>query len=185
MVPDRFKARYRSAHQCRTEGAIGNLFDGVEIEVQGLNTRLVAWPGTGYQTEAVHVTTVAPGDESTRYTYDLSEEAVLCRYGSAEVWLHNQWVTLSPGDIAYFPEGVEHQIRNPQANADDAILVNQICPPQFDLYAKHGYYNNELGVMNYDSIEKAKMNALPVAPPPLDEMQYSNDQPSVRAGTVR
>lgn len=185
MVPDHMKSRYRSAHQTRTEGAIGNLFDGVEITAHGLSTRLLAWPGTGYQTEAVHVTTVKPGEQSDKYTYDLAEEAVMCRYGTAEVWLRDQWVTLKPGDMAYFPDGVERQIRNPSSNTEDAILVNQICPPQFDLYADHGFYNNELGVVNYDSIEKAKINALPVDPPAPQEMEFNDDQPKVRAQNLK
>ena len=180
MVPDHLRARYRSADEIRTGGAVGNLFDGVNITAHGLDTRLLAWPGTGFQTEAVHVTTVAPGQQSDRYTYDLAEEAILCRHGEAEVWLREQWVTLRPGDIAYLPEGVERQIRNTATNPDDAILVNQICPPQFDLYADHGYYNSELGVINHDSIQKAATNAVPVAPPELKEMEYRDDQPDVR-----
>ena len=135
MIPDELRARYRAAKKIRDEGAIGNLFDGVSITAHGLDTRLLAWPGTGYQTESVHVTTVKPGQQSDRYTYDLAEEAILCRYGTAEVWLRDRWVILKPGDMAYIPEGVERQIRNPATNGADAILVNQICPPQFDLYA--------------------------------------------------
>lgn len=129
MVPDPLRARYRTSRQIRTEGAIGNLFDGVSITAQGLQTRLIAWPGTGFQTEAVHVTTMAPGQSSQRYTYALAEEAILCRSGEAEVWLRDRWVTLRPGDLAYVPEGIEHQVRNRSTNGEDAILVHQICPP--------------------------------------------------------
>ena len=181
MIPDNARARYRSADQIRQHGAIGNLFDGVSIPVHGLDTRLVAWPGTGYQTEAVHVTTVKPGEQSDRYTYDLSEEAILCRHGSVEVWLREQWVTLAPGDLAYFPDGVERQVRSPAGSTEDSILVSQICPPQFDLYAEGGFYNDSAGVINFDAIEKAKINAAPVDPPTLAEMQFSDSQSDVRA----
>ena len=180
-ITDHLRARYRTAKQIRTEGAIGNLFDGPTITAHGLETRLLAWPGTGYQTESVHVTNVQPGQQSDRYTYDLAEEAVLCRHGVVEVWLKDRWVTLQPGDIAYFPAGVEHQIRNSAGNTEPAILVNQICPPQFDLYADKGFYNNQLGVMNFDSIEKACTNAIPVTPPKLEEMTFREDQAEVRA----
>jgi len=180
-ITDNLRARYRTAKQIRTEGAIGNLFEGPTITAHGLETRLLAWPGTGYQTEAVHVTNVAPSQQSDSYTYDLAEEAILCRHGSVEVWLRDQWVVLKPGDMAYFPAGVAHQIRNPANNSETAILVNQICPPQFDLYADHGFYNNELGVINHDSIEKAKTDAVPVTPPALQEMQFNDDQTAVRA----
>ena len=180
-ITDDLRARYRTAKQIRSEGAIGNLFDGPTITAHGLETRLLAWPGTGYQTQSVHVTTVAPGQQSDRYTYDLAEEAILCRHGVAEVWLKDRWVTLQPGDIAYFPAGVEHQIRSPAGNTESAILVNQICPPQFDLYSDKGFYNSQLGVMNFDSIEKACTNAIPVTPPKLEEMTFREDQPEVRA----
>jgi hypothetical protein len=68
---------------------------------------LLAWPGTGFQTEAVHVLTLEPGHEGERYRYDLAEEAFLCHSGSAEIWLRERWVRLEPGDLAYVPEGVD------------------------------------------------------------------------------
>ena len=184
-ITDDLRARYRSAVKIRSEGAIGNLFDGVSITAHGLATRLLAWPGTGYQTEAVHITTIQPGEISESYTYDLAEEIILCRHGSVEVWLRDQWVILKPGDMAYFPEGIPHQIRNLATNSEDAILVNQICPPQIDLYAAHGFYNNELGVMTFDSIEKAAINAIEVVPPKMVEMEFNDNQPSVRAQNLK
>ena len=183
-MTDDVRARYRTPQQIRSEGAIGNLFDGPTITAHGLHTRLLAWPGTGYQTQAVHVTDVQPGQQSDQYTYDLAEEAILCRHGVVEVWLKDQWVTLRPGDIAYFPAGVEHQIRNSADSSEPAIVVNQICPPQFDLYSDSGYYNSQLGVMNFDSIAKAVINAVPVTPPTLDEMTFNHDQSEVRASSL-
>ena len=180
-IADNLRARYRTAQQIRAEGAIGNLFDGPTITAHGLDTRLLGWPGNGYQTESVHVTNLQPGQQSDQYTYDLAEEAILCRHGVVEVWLRDQWVTLNPGDIAYFPAGIAHQIRNPASSTEAAILVNQICPPQFDLYSDKGFYNNQLGVMNFDSVQKAIANAVPVTPPKLHEMTFNEDQPAVRA----
>lgn len=52
------------------------------------------------------------------------------------MFLRGDWVTLRPGDMAYFPAGVAHAIRN--ASQHRAYLVNQICPPQFDLYIDAG-----------------------------------------------
>jgi mannose-6-phosphate isomerase-like protein (cupin superfamily) len=161
MVPDELRARYRTHDQIRSEGAIGNLADGVEITTQDIRTRLIAWPGTGYQTESVHVLTVEPGQESRRYCYELAEEALLCHKGCGEVWLRGGWVPIEPGDMAYFPEGVVHAVRNPARTGEQLVLVSQITPPQFDLYADHGLYNAELGVMNYDSVHKACTNARP------------------------
>ncbi len=184
-IPDQFRARYRSAATIRARGAIGNLFDGVEIVTNGLSTRLLAWLGTGYQTESVHVLTLQPGDQSERYAYDLAEEAILCRHGSVEVWLRGEWIRLLPGDIAYFPEGVERQIRNSADSTGEAILVNQICPPQFDLYATSGLYNAAAGGLDHDAAEKAAINAPVVsAPTDLAEMTFRDDQPHVRAGNL-
>jgi gentisate 1,2-dioxygenase len=180
VTKDELRARYRSARRIRSEGAVGNLFEGPTITAHGLDTRLLAWPGTGYQTESVHVTTIKPGQQSDRYTYGLSEEAILCRYGTVEVWLRGQWATLRPGDMAYFPEGVERQVRNPATSGADAILVHQICPPQFDLYVDRGFYNASAGVMNFDAIERAAINAVPVEPPAPQEMAFHDDQPELR-----
>jgi len=67
-------------------------------------TPLIAWPGNGFQTESVHVLTLAPGEESARYEYDMADEAMVCLKGQGDVYLRGEWVPIEPGDIAYFPE---------------------------------------------------------------------------------
>ena len=141
MAAERHQARFKTAEQIRAGGAIGNLQDGPVIEMHGVSTRLVAWPGNGFQTESVHVLTLRPGEESTRYGYGVAEEATLCLAGGGEVYLRGGWRRLNPGDIAYFPEGVAHALRSPAGNGDDLIVVSQITPPQFDLYEAAGFYD--------------------------------------------
>ncbi|MCB0914601.1 MAG: cupin domain-containing protein [Actinobacteria bacterium] len=179
MTADEIRARYRTPEQIKSGGAIGNIFDGPEITVHGLATRLLAWPGTGFQTEAVHLTIADPGQASDSYTYDLAEEAFLCRHGEVEVLLRGEWVTLRPGDLAYFPAGVPHALRNTSDRR--AYLVNQICPPQFDLYVESGLYNPAWGVMNGEAMAKAKANADDRPVGDLDEMVFRDDQPEFRA----
>lgn len=180
MVPDRLRARYRSAAEIKAHGAIGNLRDGAEITTHGIATRLIAWPGTGYQTEAVHVLTVKPGQESERWCYDLAEDALLCHSGAAQVRLRGQWVDMAPGDLAYFPPGVERVVRSAAGRKEDAILVNQVTPPQIDLYADRGLYNVDLGVMNYDSARKMSTNAVPATMSGDGHMAYHDTSASVR-----
>jgi mannose-6-phosphate isomerase-like protein (cupin superfamily) len=57
--------------------------DGIEITTQDVRTRLIAWPGNGFQTESVHVLTLAAGEESARYDYDMADEAMVCFKGRA------------------------------------------------------------------------------------------------------
>lgn len=182
MAEDAYRARYRTAAQIRAGGALGNIFDGPQITVHGLATLLLAWPGTGFQTEAVHLTIVKPGEVSDHYTYGLAEEAFLCRHGQVEVLLRGDWVTLRPGDLAYFPAGVPHAIRN--QSDSDAYLVNQICPPQFDLYIDAGLYNPTWGDMDEAAMRKARLNAQPLAVGPLDDMAYRDDQQHMRAQSL-
>jgi mannose-6-phosphate isomerase-like protein (cupin superfamily) len=174
------RARYRTAEEIRAGGAMGNLGDGVEITTHGIATRLIAWPGTGFQTEAVHVLTIAPGEESDRYRYDLAEEALLCHSGTGEVWLREQWVKLRPGDLAYVPEGLERAVRNPAANRDPVIMVSQLTPPQFDLYQDAGLYSEAFSVMNERAVAKAAINSRSVVLP-APALAFSDDQPGVRS----
>jgi len=76
MVDEKWSARFRTHDEIRSRGAIGNLNDGIEINTQGVRTRLIAWPGNGFQTESVHVLTLAPGEESAR------------RMGADRAWRH-------------------------------------------------------------------------------------------------
>jgi mannose-6-phosphate isomerase-like protein (cupin superfamily) len=129
-----YRARNRTHEEIREKGAISSLSDGIEIETHGIRTRIIAWPGNGFQTESVHVLTHRPGDESAMYRYDMADEAMICLKGKGEVFLRDEWVEIEPGDIAYVPEGLERATRNPRDNGSDFVLVNSVSPPQFDLY---------------------------------------------------
>ena len=96
----------------------------IQIDAQGVRTRLIAWPGNGFQTESVRVLTLAPGEESARYDYDMADEAMVCFKGQGEVYLRGEWVQIEPGDIAYFPERVPHALGNSKENSRDFVLVD-------------------------------------------------------------
>jgi mannose-6-phosphate isomerase-like protein (cupin superfamily) len=180
MAQEMYQARYKTAQEIRRHGAIGNLQDGPTIETHGIATRLIAWPGNGYQTESVHVLTLQPGDESASYCYSVAEEALLCLQGTGQVYLRGQWVVLEPGDIAYFPEGVPHATRNPQGQREPFILVSQITPPQIDLYQDQGFYHRDLGVFNGEAIRKATINARRSPLPRVSQMGFRDTYPEHR-----
>ena len=123
MVDAAYKAMNRTAEQIRRHGAIGNFAEGVEIPIHGVRTRLIAWPGNGFQTESIHVLTLAPGDESPLYRYQMSEEGLLCLKGTGEVFLRGQWVNIEAGDIVYLPDNALRGVRNPATNAAACVLA--------------------------------------------------------------
>jgi len=159
MADPQHQAKYYTYSQIRAHGAIGNLNEGVVIQTHGVHTRLIAWPGNGFQTESVHVLTLKPGEESASYAYTMAEEVMICAAGRGEVFLLERWVSIEPGDIAYFPEGVPHAVRNATGNKDNLVLVSQITPPQFDLYTEAGFYDVAMGVMNHEACFHAGLNA--------------------------
>jgi gentisate 1,2-dioxygenase len=180
MTDTTYLARYQTAQHIRLHGAIGNLNEGPEIVTHGVPTRLIAWPGNGFQTESVHVLTLASGLECQAYSYGLAEEALLCVQGQGQVYLRERWVDVEAGDLAYFPAGVAHAVRNPGKEQRDCVLVSQITPPQIDLYAPH-FYDRKWGVMNFEGARKAAVNA-PRGNLSADcEMQYHGGHPQVRA----
>lgn len=181
MIDEKWSARYCTHEEIRSRGAIGNLNDGIEIIAQNVRTRLIAWPGNGFQTESVHVLMLSPGEGSALYNYDMADEAMVCFKGEGEVYIRGEWVEMHPGDIAYFPERVPRAIRNPKGNSRDFILVNQICPPQFDLYEEAGYYDKPHGKMNYALVEKAKKEATLGDLSRDNELRYGDRYPAVRA----
>src|SRR5215204_2730558 len=154
-----YRERNRTREQICTGGAIAILNEGIEIETHGVATRLIAWPGNGFQTQSVHVLTLKPGDASEIYTYDMAEEAMVCLKGEGEVYLRGRWVGISAGDIAYFPERTAHAVRNPAGNDRDFVLVTQIAPPLFDLYGPAGFCDLQKGVIDFDAVEAAKKQA--------------------------
>jgi mannose-6-phosphate isomerase-like protein (cupin superfamily) len=130
-----FAITTRFGHTARS-----GLNDGIEITTQDVHTRLIAWPGNGLQTESVRVLTLAPGEESAVYDYDMSDEAMVCLKGQGEVDLRGEWVQIDPGDIAYFPERVPRALRNPRHGGKIPSDMKGICypgrfasPPQLDL----------------------------------------------------
>lgn len=180
MNHDTCAASYVTSGHIRLHGAIGNLNEGIQIVTHGVPTRLIAWPGNGYQTESVHVLTLAPGLEGAAHCYGLAEEAMLCVQGRGQVYLRERWVDMEPGDLSYFPAGVPHALRSPAGSKRDFILVSQITPPQFDLYAPH-FYDRKWCVMNFEAVRKASVNAPRGNIASECEMQPHAGQPEVRA----
>jgi mannose-6-phosphate isomerase-like protein (cupin superfamily) len=172
--------RYRTHAQVRQSGALSNLGDGIPITTHGIDTRPIAWPGNGFQTLSVHVLTLPTGAEGESYAYDMAEEAMVCFKGKGEVYLRGQWVSLEPGDIAYFPATTERAARNLDG-ADDFVLVTCISPPQLDLYQPAGFYDETNKVMNFEAIEYAKINTKRVQYDPANEMAFRDTHSELRA----
>jgi gentisate 1,2-dioxygenase len=177
---EEFLARSRSYAEIRQKGCIGSFNDGAEIELQGVRTRLVAWPGNGFLGGSVHVLTLRPGDSSTMYQYDVSEEVLVCLKGSGEVYVRDRWVTIAPGDIAYVPEGLPHGVRNPRGNTADFVLVSHLTPPSVDLYEPAGFFEREHQRMRLDEIQRAIAAATPGNLSLTNELQYREDHPELR-----
>jgi gentisate 1,2-dioxygenase len=176
-----YRPRNLTLESIRRHGAIGSLNEGVEIQVQGMPARLMAWPGIGFQNQSIHVLTLRPGTESLKYTYALAEESFVCLFGQGEVFLRGQWVAIAPGDVAYFPEGITHAARNPATNTRDFVLISQITPPQIDLYVNGGFYDLKKAVFDYDAVFAAEKRATPGRLPQGLEAQYRETHPSLRA----
>jgi len=94
QIPETYLEKNRTREAIRRKGAIANLNDGIEITTHGLSTRIVAWPGKGFQTESLHVLTLQPGEESESYRYDRAEEGLACIKGKGEVFLRGEWVEI-------------------------------------------------------------------------------------------
>ena len=181
MDKDYYSEKNRNYEEIRSKGAIGNLNEGIEMILYGIPTRIIAWPGNGFQTESIHVLTLHPGLESEKYCLAYSEEALLCLKGTGEVFLRNQWVTLEAGDIAYFPEMIEHGVRNPKKNNHDFVLISSITPPLLDQYESGGFYLRKQGMMNLQAIQQAKGSIIPGQLSTTCELHYNESYPELRA----
>src|SRR5262249_40838210 len=175
-----FLARSRSYAEIRQKGCVGSFNDGVEIELQGVRTRLVAWPGNGFLGGSIHVLTLRPGDASTMYQYDVSEELLVCLKGRGGVYVRDHGVTIAPGDVAYVPEGLPHGVRNPRGNTADFVLVSQLTPPSVNLYEPASFYEREHQRMRLDEIQKAIAPAPPGNLSVTNELAYRGGHPVLR-----
>jgi gentisate 1,2-dioxygenase len=181
MSLDQYLERNRTREQIRQSGAIGSLNDGIEITTHGIATRIIAWPGNGFEHQSVHVLTHRPGDESERYAYDGAEEAMICLKGKGEVLMRGRWVEIEAGDLAYYPARVERATRNSKSHYRDFVLVNSISPPQLDLYAAGGYYDRAHGVLDDARIQQAKQQAQPGTLAADNELHPNESHPELRA----
>lgn len=184
MSDDSLREWNRTHEQIRAGGAVGSLNRGIEIETHGVATRLIAWPGNGFQTQSIHVLTLPPGTSSAKYTYDMAEEALLCIKGRGEVLLRGGWVEIEAGDIAFVPERVTRGLRNSRANPADFVLVSSVSPPQFDLYVPSGLYDVKLGKMVFERIEALKREAKPGNLSPECELHLNTSHPVLRVGNL-
>src|SRR5262249_55595817 len=151
----------------------------IEIETHGMRTRVIAWPGNGLQTQSLHVLTLAPGEKSSSYAFPSSEELMLCLKGSGAITMRGEVVEMMPGDLAYFPEGVPHQIWN-RGGDKDLIVVTQISQPPVHVYGPSGYYDVDRCRWNFDRIEADKRTTRPVAIDPAFELAPRDTHPKLR-----
>ncbi len=63
MIRESYLERNRTHEEIRRGGAIGNLNAGIGITTHSIPTRLIAWPGNGFQTLSVHVLTHRPANQ--------------------------------------------------------------------------------------------------------------------------
>lgn len=180
-----YYAANRDRDEIREKGAIFSLNDGVETVINGIATRLVVWPGTGVTESSVHLVTVRPGDESERYRLGMSDEAMVCLSGAGEVWLRGRWVSVLPGDVAYFPAGVEHAVRCAASHDKNFILASCISPPDLDVYTGTGFISPQSRQFNFDAIDLAIRNARSrgseLDPLPPNETRLNEGEQDMRA----
>ena len=160
-------------------GALGNLGIGIERRICNLRTRLIAWPGNGYQTQSVHVIHVdQPSDKSGFFRYDTSEQCFVCLSGRAQIWLRGRWVTVLPGDVAYVPEGKETAIRaaTSQKRACKSVIVSSISPPIMSHYSE---FLRQNGVWDDEKIARAKKAIVPVKLG-KSEVRYNSGNSDIR-----
>jgi len=180
-----YRATSRSRGEISQRGAIFNLNEGVETVINGIETRLVVWPGVGATESSVHVLTVQPGDESDSYALGMSDEAMVCLSGRGEVFVRGQWAEIEAGDVAYFPAGIRHAVRNTKANGKNFILASCISPPNLDLYTGTGFISAQTRQFNFDVIDIAVKNAVArgskFGPMPPNETHLNESHPDLRA----
>ena len=177
---DAYRPGAMSIDRIREIGTIPNLNQGIEIKVNNVSTRLVAWPGQGMVQGAIHVLTLAPGDATGTYSYPVSEEALECLHGKGEVFLWGKWVTIEPGDVAYFPEAVKHGIRN-RSKSGDLVLVSQITPPQLNLYEPSGLFDHTSGKFNQAKMDELEASSKPGKLTAPTDLKFHNTNQSMRA----
>jgi gentisate 1,2-dioxygenase len=177
---DPYRARHRRAAEIRSGGAIGSLNDGIEFEMHGVPTRIIAWPGNGFQTQSLHVLTLAPGQEMDPHAYGMAEEAMLCLQGEGEVLIRGEWADFAPGDLAFFPPPIEHSVRA-SSKGEGMVVVAAISPPEFEHYADLGLYNRQLGIIDTEAAFYAQNNAVPGSLAGPSQLAYRDTAAAVRA----
>jgi quercetin dioxygenase-like cupin family protein len=177
---DPYRARHRRAAEIRAGGAIGSLNDGIEFELHGVLTRIIAWPGNGFQTESIHVLTLAAGQEMETHAYGMAEEAMLCLQGVGEVLVRGEWVEFAPGDLAFFPPPVERSVRA-AAGGEGMVVVAAVSPPEFEHYADLGLYDRQIGIVDTEGAFFAQNNAVPGSLAGPSQLAYRETAADVRA----
>lgn len=179
---DDYRPAAMSIDTIRRIGTIPNLNHGIEIRINKVRTRLIAWPGQGMVNGAIHLITLSPGEATPLYAYPVSEEALECIKGKGEVYYPHlkKWVSIEPGDVAYFPEGVKHGIRN-RNKSGDFVLVSQITPPQLDLYEESKLFSHDTGKFDQTRIDELEASSPAGNLTAITEVKYHDTHPELRA----
>ncbi|MFD0384022.1 cupin domain-containing protein [Streptomyces stramineus] len=92
-------------------------------EGDGALMNFVFWPGTGSARLCLHCGVQQPGQTFNVHVHPESEEAFIAFEGEGQLYLHDQWNDVEPGDVLFAPPGVPHGARNPHTGADAAAFT--------------------------------------------------------------
>lgn len=72
----------------------------------------IFWPGTGSAQMCLHCGIQQPGETFNVHLHEKSDEAFIAFEGVGEMFLKDQWIEVSAGDVLYAAPGILHGTRN-------------------------------------------------------------------------
>ncbi|WP_316527824.1 cupin domain-containing protein [Kitasatospora brasiliensis] len=92
----------------------------------------VFWPGSGSSRLCLHCGVQQPGQTFNVHIHPESEEAFIAFEGIGQLYMHDQWNDVRPGDVLYAPPGIPHGARNPHTGPDAEPFTTCGGPTPFD-----------------------------------------------------
>jgi mannose-6-phosphate isomerase-like protein (cupin superfamily) len=98
-------------------------YGGVDPDWRLATMNVVFWPGSGSAYLCLHCGLLRPGEAFAVHLHPRSEEAVVVFEGTGQMYLHDRWIDVEPGDILFAPPGIRHGTRKPRGGSAQRFVT--------------------------------------------------------------
>jgi quercetin dioxygenase-like cupin family protein len=141
LPDDGYRYEHTNFQAALDRGMNCNIWTGTPFPIYGMSgesSRLILYPLTGSESQQFQSAALHIGESCDKHSQYHSETIIAVWHGQGELFIHDQWIPVTAGDLGYVPVGCPMAWRVPKNSPKDMVLFIITAPCPFNEYIKTG-----------------------------------------------